>query len=147
MATPFAGNVPHYDVIASGQHGGHVAVQVKAVTQGSWQFNIKPFMDVRFEDPYQILGDVKPEPFPGLQVVMVALAGNPDERDSFYVLSWYDLRDLLVSRYRSYLEKHGGRRPRSSRSTHVSLPESALRRYLDRWESLIKLVPSDQANG
>jgi hypothetical protein len=28
LATPFAGNVPHYDSIASGQSGGHVAVQV-----------------------------------------------------------------------------------------------------------------------
>jgi hypothetical protein len=30
LATPLAGNVPHYDIIASGQSGGHAAVQVKA---------------------------------------------------------------------------------------------------------------------
>lgn len=29
LATPFAGNVPHYDIIASGQSGGHVALQRK----------------------------------------------------------------------------------------------------------------------
>jgi hypothetical protein len=31
LATPFAGNVPHHDMIASGQSGGHLAVQVKAI--------------------------------------------------------------------------------------------------------------------
>src|SRR5208337_2592159 len=30
LATPFAGNVPHYDIIASWRSGGHVAVQAKA---------------------------------------------------------------------------------------------------------------------
>jgi hypothetical protein len=38
LATPFAGNVPHYDMIASGQFGGHVAVQVKAINGLTWQF-------------------------------------------------------------------------------------------------------------
>jgi hypothetical protein len=36
LATPFAGNVPHYDIIASGQSGGHVAVQVKAINGHAW---------------------------------------------------------------------------------------------------------------
>ena len=48
LATPFAGNVPHYDVIASGQRGGHLAIQVKAINKGgAWQFNIQRFLSVR----------------------------------------------------------------------------------------------------
>ena len=47
LATPFAGNVPHYDIIASGQFGGHVAVQVKAINGLTWQFDIRKFADFR----------------------------------------------------------------------------------------------------
>lgn len=44
LATPFAGNVPHYDIIASGQFGGHLAVRVNGF---NWQFDIREFADVR----------------------------------------------------------------------------------------------------
>ena len=30
IATPFSGNVPHYDIIASDEIGGHLVIQVKA---------------------------------------------------------------------------------------------------------------------
>lgn len=66
MATPFAGTVPHYDIIASGRHGGHCANQVKAINSNTWQFNMKSFMDVSLEGPRQIVGNVKLEPFPEL---------------------------------------------------------------------------------
>src|SRR5262249_39805385 len=38
IATTFTGNVPHYDIIASNEHGKHVSVQVKASRGSSWQF-------------------------------------------------------------------------------------------------------------
>jgi hypothetical protein len=50
LATPFAGNVPHYDIIASGQSGGHLAVQVKATNTSTWQFDISKFAEVQLPD-------------------------------------------------------------------------------------------------
>ena len=35
IATTFTGNVPHYDIIASGEDGRHVSVQVKTIGGGS----------------------------------------------------------------------------------------------------------------
>ena len=65
IATPFAGNVPHYDLIASGQRGGHLAVQVKAINKGgSWQFNIQRFLSVRLKGRRQIPGRLIREPYP-----------------------------------------------------------------------------------
>jgi len=138
MATPFAGNVPHYDIVASGQHGGHRAVQVKAVTRGTWQFNVKPFMDVDFDGTRQSPRRVKGEPYPELHVVMVALADEHDPRDRFYVLRWLELRDLLAQRYRAYLQKHEGQRPRSPGSFHVSLLEGELAPFRDRWDTIFE---------
>jgi VCBS repeat protein len=38
IATTFTGNVPHYDIVAVDEHGGHALVQVKAIAGKSWQF-------------------------------------------------------------------------------------------------------------
>ena len=45
IATTFTGNVPHYDIIASNASGGHQAIQVKAILQHAWQFDIRDFVD------------------------------------------------------------------------------------------------------
>ena len=75
LATPFSGNVPHYDIIASGQHGGHAAIQVKAINRGSWQFDAKKFVEISFEETprglRQILGELTPAPYAGLIFVLV----------------------------------------------------------------------------
>src|SRR6266487_1871656 len=76
LATPFAGNVPHYDIIASGENGGHLAIQVKAINGITWQFDIRKFAHVDREGQQQVLGNPNPEPYPGLWCVMVALSDS-----------------------------------------------------------------------
>jgi len=44
MATPFSGNVPHYDIIASDERGGHLVIQVKAINKKNWQFDVSKFV-------------------------------------------------------------------------------------------------------
>ena len=46
VATPFSGNVPHYDIIASSERGGHLATQVKAINGPNWQFTTAKLVDV-----------------------------------------------------------------------------------------------------
>ena len=73
VAAPFAGNVPHYDVIASDPRGGHLAVQVKTIRGSTWQFDIRAFLDVRLDGHHQVLGRAKREPYPRLACVLVVL--------------------------------------------------------------------------
>jgi len=134
IATPFAGNVPHYDVIASGPDGGHVPVQVKAVNGNTWQFNIRAFVDVEFQGERQVLGPKAPSPYPNLQVVLVALANGARDRDRFFILSWEQLRDLLFDLHQQFLAKHGGKRPKAPHSLHVALPLDAVREFEDEWQ-------------
>ena len=134
IATPFAGNVPHYDVIASGPDGGHVPVQVKAVNGNTWQFNIRAFVDIDFQGECQVLGPKAPPPYPNLQVVLVALANGARDRDRFFILSWEQLRDLLADLHQQFLAKHGGKRPKAPHSLHVALPLDAVREFEDQWQ-------------
>jgi hypothetical protein len=140
LATPFAGNVPHYDVIASGERGGHVAIQVKAINGGSWQFDIRQFLNIEFDGQRQVLGEPKPEPYPGLTFVLVALGAN-GERDRFFVLTWTELRDALVADYRNYLAKHGGIRPKAPDSHHCALSIRLIERFEGKWGTVLEALP------
>ena len=120
LATPFAGNVPHHDIIASGQSGGHLAVQVKATNTSTWQFDISKFAEVQLLDGRrQVIGQRRPAPYPNLMCVLVQLKGTGQDR--FFVLEWKELQGILWEKHKEYLLRHGGIRPKSPASFHCAL--------------------------
>jgi hypothetical protein len=151
LATPFAGNVPHYDIIASGQFGGHVAVQVKAINGQTWQFDIRKFAKVSLEGGRQTIGQLESEPFPDLTYVFVVLRpeprSEPNERDRFFVLKWKELQDILVPEYEHYLRKHNGIRPKKADSYHTALAVGQVEAFEDRWNVILDQVPKSPDQG
>lgn len=143
LATPFAGNVPHYDIIASGQSGGHVAVQVKAINGVTWQFDIRKFADVQMGDGNrQVFKGLQPEPFPELICVLVALGESAPDR--FFVLGWDELRKVLADGYAKYLSKHNFVRPRAPESFHTALSILEAEPFENRWDKILERVPPAQ---
>ena len=158
LATPFAGNVPHCDIIASGQCGGHLAVQVKAINGETWQFDIGKFADVELcneknepaiDGTRQIVGQRKPEPFPDLMCVLVALKGTGQDR--FFVLEWKELQEILVQAYESYISKRGGQlsdgrfwgtRPKAPGSFHTALSIKQVEPFENQWHKVVDRVPN-----
>ena len=138
MSTPFAGNVPHLDILATNESGRIIAVQVKAIRGRSWQFDIRKFGKVRLDGKRQIVEDVQPEPYKGLWCVMVAL-GEGGSQDQFYVLRWKKLRDIIVHNHKAYLRKHGGVRPKRPDSYHMALKTQDLEPYRGKWDQIRKL--------
>ena len=139
LATPFAGNVPHYDVVASGRRGGHLAIQVKAINKGgAWQFNIQRFLRVRLEGRRQIPGRLVREPYPGLVCVLVVL--DRTGADRFFVLTWKELRKIVARGYRRYLRDRGGIRPKVYGSFHTALSVDAVARFEGRWQLIVKAI-------
>ena len=135
VAAPFAGNVPHYDVIASDPRGGHLAVQVKTIRGSTWQFDARSFLDAAFDGKRQVLGRAKREPYPRLACVLVALRDDQaGSTDRFFVLPWRKLRAIVARGYRRYLTKHGGVRPRAPGSFHTALHISEVAAFEQRWE-------------
>lgn len=137
IATTFTGNVPHYDIIASDAVGHHVSVQVKASKGGSWQFsNITNFCEITFAGKRQIVGKGKPTPIKRLVFVFVCIEDDGDDR--FFVLTWRQLRDILIRQHIAYLKKHNGERPKRWDSLHAGLVETNLYPYRDRWDTVEK---------
>lgn len=135
IATTFTGNVPHYDIIASDETGRHVSVQVKASRGPSWQFgNITLYCDITFDGTRQVLGKKKPCPVRGLGMVFVRI--SEDGNDRFYILTWEDLQDILITHHKTYLAKHSGTRPKKWDSLHCAIAESDLEPYRDQWETI-----------
>ena len=137
IATTFTGNVPHYDIIASDEAGRHVSVQVKASRNPSWQFgNITQYCDIMFDGKRQIIGDGKPCPVQRLILTFVKIEDKGNDR--FYILSWERLRDLMIDHHKSFLAKHNGLRPKNWKSLHSAIPETTLRPYQDKSDTIEK---------
>jgi hypothetical protein len=118
ICTTFTGNVPHYDIIASNEKGEHVSVQVKASKTGSWQFGkVTDFCEISFKGKQQCVGEFKECPVKDLIMVLVVI--GDEGKDSYYILKWEELRDVIVEHHKRYLEQHGGIRPKNHTSLHV----------------------------
>lgn len=138
LATPFAGNVPHYDIIASGQRGGHLAIQVKAINGSTWQLDIRRFLKIQRKGPRQIPKGLEREPYPGLVCVLVALSKSGNDR--FFILTWRELRRIVARGYRRYLRKYGGVRPKAPGSFHTALSIESVTGFEGRWKLLLRGV-------
>ena len=138
VCATFSGNVRHYDIVASGPAGGHIAVQVKAKASGAWQLTMDEFAEITMSDETQVIGPPKPEPFTDLLVVLVSL--HTYGSDEFFILRWRDLRELVITGHRDYLARHHGRRPRNPRSLHTALREDQLATYRGNWQLVRELL-------
>ncbi len=140
LATPFAGNVPYFDVVTTGASGGYVPVQVKTINGSTWQFKIGQFVAVKLDGKRQVLGKLAREPFPGLICVLVVL--KAPSNDQFFVLPWKDLQKTLVRMYRAYLRKHQYIRPRAHASFHTALSINEIAPFRDQWQIIDQRIAS-----
>ena len=113
IATPFAGNVPNFDLLVANELGVAIPVQVKAINGPSWQFLASTFLDIRVDDGLQTILGLKDTPNSSLVCVLVLLR-NAGE-DEFYTLTFRDLQNHFASSYK------GGRRPKNALSMHCAV--------------------------
>jgi hypothetical protein len=129
IATPFAGNVPQFDLLACTQDGRAFPVQVKAINGPSWQFNAASFLSIEIKDNYQTALGPRTDIDQSIICVLVLLrsAGT----DMFYTLKISDLQSLLLQHYR------GGQRPKNPQSTHCALWPKHLGGF-EGWNTLLQ---------
>jgi hypothetical protein len=121
IATPFAGNVPNFDLLVANEAGVAVPVQVKAIKGPSWQFSAASFLDIQIENDFQTVLGLRRTLNPGLVYVLVLLreAGT----DEFYSLTFSQLQEHFASTYK------GGRRPKNPQSMHCAVWPKELQRF------------------
>lgn len=143
LATPFAGNVPYFDIIACGKSAGHVTIQVKAIDMSRskwWQFDIRKYVDVQMDadGKHQKIGSLRSEPYQGLYFVLVELIDTG--KDKFFILEWSALRDILAHKYEYDLARQGYLRAKNPESFHTAIGEDAVQEYQDSWDAIVSRV-------
>lgn len=134
IATPFAGNVPSFDLLVANEAGVAIPIQVKAISGPSWQFNATSFLDIEIVDGAQRVVGKKEVRHPGLICVLVLLrsAGT----DEFFILRFQDLQNHFARSYK------GGVRPRNPSSTHCAIWPKELQQYRS-WDPLFEALANE----
>jgi hypothetical protein len=131
VATPFAGNVPNFDLLVANESGTAIPVQVKAINGPSWQFNALSFLEIEIKDKVQTVLGPKKIANPNLICILVLL--RELGADEFYTMRFKDLQSHFAKTYK------GGRRPRNPDSTHCAIWPKELSEFKN-WDVLLKAL-------
>ena len=131
IATPFAGNVPQFDLLVATEDGRAMPIQVKAINGPSWQFNAANYLQIDIKEGFQTVLGPRADIYRDLVCVFVRL--RAPGTDEFYSLTIRDLQQLLQSKYK------GGRRPKNPKSTHCALWPEHIESYRG-WKCLEEIL-------
>lgn len=134
IATPFAGNVPDFDLLIADEEGHSIPVQVKAINGGSWQFKISKFLNIEIVDKVQYVKGKQKLTNPNLVCIFVQL--SDDERDDFFIFHLKDLQGYFSKSYK------GGRRSKNPQSLHCAILPKDLEKFRDNWSLIEKSLKS-----
>jgi hypothetical protein len=134
IATPFAGNVPDFDILASDVNGNIYPIQVKAIKGASWQLSATSFLDINFDKKLktQIVNGKKLDCNVSIIFILVRLGEN--EIDEFYVLKMEEIQNIIMDIY------NGESRPKNWESTHCAIWPKHLADYKEGWKRIDKII-------
>ncbi len=130
IATPFAGNVPEFDLLIADEAGHSIPVQVKAINGGAWQFQITKFLIIDIIDDVQYVKGKQKLQNPNLICIFVLLKDN--EQDEFFIFHLKDLQTYFLKNYK------GGRRTKNPMSLHCAILPKELKGFKDNWSLIEK---------
>lgn len=135
IATPFAGNVPTFDVLATDAKCRTVPIQVKCSNSDTFPSDARKWMDIVFnaetgEQKYQCGLTIDN---PDLIYVCVVIA-PPRGLDRFFVLKKFDLQQVCIDAYTKWMEPHDWIRPKNRESYHNVYSTIGLQPFEDNWQ-------------
>ena len=138
IATPFAGNVPIFDVLVTDDALATIPVQVKAAGGGNWQFDAGKFLEIEFDDSSETQHVVGPLALNNPELIHAFVWIGKDEHleARFFILTLGDFQEVLANAHRRWLDKHDGHRPRNWKSTHCSVHLPDLEPFEDAWQTI-----------
>jgi hypothetical protein len=139
IATTFTGNVPDFDIIASNERGRHISVQVKSISEPSWQIgNISKYVDIEFRGHTQIVNGIQPSPVEYLVYVLVKL--GKEGTDRFFIRTWEVFCEILAQFHTEYLARHDGVRLKKWDSLRTAFSVKHISQFENRWDVVEKML-------
>jgi len=139
IATPFAGNVPTFDVLATDESCRTVPIQVKASRSNNWPSQATRWMQIELDPATGRQNYSGPLNLatPDLIWVCVAIAA-PGSRDRFFVLTEADIQHACVTGYTTWMETKGWKRPRNAASLDCRWSILDIQKFEDNWDLIIQ---------
>ena len=141
VASTLTGNVPDIDILAYRQDGKSFPIQVKTQRKGSVSVDAKHFIKISFDEatnPPKIIQKVRGKQKINKDLIYVVIFCKKElEVANFYICNQGDIQDIVRERYKEHLDKHGGVRPRNSKSKHCTYGEKQLSKFKDNWDLIL----------
>ncbi|PQV63442.1 hypothetical protein B1R32_1113 [Abditibacterium utsteinense] len=147
IATPFAGNVPAFDILAADELCRTVPIQVKASGGDSWPADARLWMKIDFDKTTGRQNFIEPTTIanPDLIYVCVSIAPAASAQpDRFFVLTKSELQTVCIQNYSEWMDKRDWIRPRNPESYDARYRIANLTDYENRWGIITeRLAPTD----
>jgi hypothetical protein len=138
IATPFAGNVPTFDVLVADELCRTLPIQVKTTRSDNWPSDARKWMKIDFDASTGRQNYLGPATLgtPDLVYVCAALAtsdGITHGPDRFFVLTEADLQEACIRCYSSWMQHLDWRRPRNPQSYDCRWSIPDVQRFENNW--------------
>jgi hypothetical protein len=136
IATPFAGNVPAFDILVADEQCRTLPIQVKTTSVSTWPTRVNHWMDVKIDTKArkQIYRGPLKISEQNLIFVCVAVSKSNDSRDRFFIMRKKELQGICIEGYRRWMDSHGWKRPRNYRSMDLRFSIADIEQYEDNWD-------------
>lgn len=140
IATPFSGNVPTFDVLATDLLCRTVPIQVKASRSDNWPSQATRWMEIRLDEATgrQVYSRPTTLRTPDLVWVCVAIAPPDGGRDRFFVLTEADLQGVCIGSYTKWMENINWKRPRTPSSFDCRWSIQHIEQFENNWELVLR---------
>ena len=135
IATPFAGNVPAFDILIADEHCRTLPIQVKASRGTKFPTNAREWMDLAYDSQTrrQVCGGPSRIANPDLIYVHVAIAAADAGKDRFYILTKAELQVVCIKAYSTWMSTHEWRRPKNPESYDLRYEVKDIAMYENNW--------------
>lgn len=145
IATPFAGNVPAFDILVADRACNTVPIQVKATRGDNWRTDARIWMEIELDRATgtQIFLSHREIENRDLIYVHVVIAQVDGDKDQFFILNKEQLQRVIIDQHKAWMDTKGWRRPKNPASFECRYTTKHLEPYQDNWNLIIrKLQPA-----
>jgi hypothetical protein len=145
IATPFAGNVPTFDVIAVDAQCAAVPIQVKATRSNNWPTDAREWMHLDFDEASGVQRYGGPKSLENAELVYVCVVvREPGDarRDQFFILTKADVQNACVEAYTAWMTPRAWKRPRNQQSFDCRWAIEHIARFEDNWDLITRRLAS-----
>lgn len=140
-ASPYAGNVPGFDLTAvDSKTLSSFPVQVKCSTGKTLVHSqIDRWVETNIDSTGKYaFGELTKLEHPNMLWIMVNLPKGQIESARYFICRAADIQKLVVERFLAFIERHQYRRPNGGNSKQAILSIRELHRFEDNWQLIAK---------